>query len=80
MFSREIIHMYRTGATDPDQMLAQLMKKAYEEPSSEEENGDENGQGKKHNSQRPRNPNLSCFQEKKEKEYLKWVNLAAKNH
>ena len=42
MLSREIIHMYKTGETDPDQMLAQLMKRAYENPSSDEEAGDEN--------------------------------------
>lgn len=63
MFSREIIHMYRTGETDPDLMLAQLMKRAYENPSSEEE--DENNPGKKAQwDKRPRNPNLSCFKPK----------------
>ena len=62
MFSREIIHMYRTGETDPDLMLAQLMKRAYENPSSEEE--DENSPGKKAQDKRPRNPNLSCFKPK----------------
>ena len=38
MFSREIIHMYKTGETDPDQMLAELMKRAYE--ASSDEGGD----------------------------------------
>ena len=37
MFSREIIHMYRTGATDPRALLAMLMKEAYENPSDDED-------------------------------------------
>ena len=40
MQSREIIHMYRTGMTDPDVMLALLMKRAYDNPSSDEEDED----------------------------------------
>ena len=30
MFSREIIHMYKTGATDPIKLLHILMKEVYE--------------------------------------------------
>ena len=44
MFSREIVHMYRTGETDPEFMLKLLMKRAYECPSSDEE---EDANGKK---------------------------------
>ena len=68
MFSREIVHMYRTGETDPDLMLAQLMKRAYENPSSDEDEGGTNDASgaKKLADKRPRNPNLTCFKKKQE--------------
>ena len=70
MFSREIVHMYRTGETDPDLMLAQLMKRAYENPSSDEDEndtrGDDTSGAKKFSDKRPRNPNLTYFKKKQE--------------
>ena len=59
MFSREIIHMYKTGETDPLNLLARLMQKAYNEPDSGSEEEDEYSK-----AQRPRLPNLSCFRKK----------------
>ena len=61
MFSREIIHMYRTGATDPRALLAMLMKEAYENPSDDED-GD-----LAIKLQRPKLPNLTCFKDKKKR-------------
>ena len=37
MFSRDIIHMYRTGATDPNVLLRGLMNEYMENPSSDED-------------------------------------------
>ena len=38
MFSREIIHMYKTGETDPRALLQRLMKEAAERDDGEEDN------------------------------------------
>ena len=40
MFSRDIIHMYRTGATDPNVLLHGMMKEHLENPSSDEDDED----------------------------------------
>ena len=37
MFSREIVHMFRSGATDPNNLLAKLMKESNENPSDDED-------------------------------------------
>ena len=62
MFSREIIQLYKTGATDPRFMLSKLMKEAVENPSSD---SDDDGNGAKaalRNRFKP--PNLTCFKKK----------------
>mmetsp|Transcript_14130 Transcript_14130/g.19237 ORF Transcript_14130/g.19237 Transcript_14130/m.19237 type:complete len:108 (+) Transcript_14130:1556-1879(+) len=43
MASREIIQLYKTGATDPRFLLAKLMKEAQENPSSDSDGGDDDG-------------------------------------
>ena len=63
MFSREIIHMYRTGATDPRALLAMLMKEAYENPSDDENDPD----GLNIKIKPPKLPNLTCFKEQNDR-------------
>lgn len=60
MFSREIIHMYKTGATDPRKLLKMLMQQVYDNPSSDEEENEFMKQKKS------RLPNLTCFKKQKE--------------
>ena len=70
MFSREIIHMYRTGETDPRFLLNKLMKEAYENPSSDDDDDPANIAMRQ---KRPKAPNLSCFK-KKEDDAANWIN------
>ena len=63
MFSREIIQLYKTGATDPRFLLSQLMKKD-EDLESDEFDNDEDKAHKKALKQRFQPPNLTCFKKK----------------
>ena len=60
MLSREVIHMYKTGATDPRLLLNQLMKDIYEN-GEDDDNDDQLTKKMRH-----RIPNLTCFKKKQE--------------
>ena len=62
MFSREIIQLYKTGATDPRFMLSKLMKEAVENPSSDSSDDENGAKAALRNRFKP--PNLSCFKKK----------------
>ena len=65
MFSREIIHMYRTGATDPQNLLATMMREAAKHLYSDSEDEKE-GAGDKNPKRKHGPPNLSCFKKKED--------------
>lgn len=69
MFSREIIQLYKTGATDPRFLLLQLMKNDAE-VESDDNDDPETKAHKDALKERFKPPNLTCFKKKdKDKNY-----------
>lgn len=62
MQSREIIHMYRTGETDPTYLLSNLMRIALENPNEDKSDEEEDSLCVK--VKKPKLPNLTCFRKK----------------
>ena len=62
MFSREIIHMYKTGEADPQLQLSRMMKESEAQNEASSDNSDSNTT-KKH---RPKLPNLASSKKRKD--------------
>ena len=61
MFSREIFQLYKSGATDPNFLLTNLMQKTQNEDEDEEFMDEEEKAHLRELRKRFKPPNLSCF-------------------